>query len=224
MRQWPSILRLSYPSFRTWDLPQMLLSLILRGFRNQQTSDPACPHDHFCEAFSGTGNLTRECLRMGLRGSAFDWVYEAEEHNLCSSKGVRLVLDCISGLCWHGLLWIACECSSFTVLCRAVSCRHEGNGLLGRHITKLRGHRKPIDVCQQPLLLHQLRLASVCSAGAAAEFLLAILRAYLWSFPLHWNCGIQSVPWKLWFSQCQTFVPFHHLEEHSALGVEQAQM
>jgi hypothetical protein len=131
MRQWPSILRLSYPSFRTWDLPQMLLSLILRGFRNQQTSDPACPHDHFCEAYSGTGNLTRECLRMGLRGSAFDWVYEAEEHNLCSSKGVRLVLDCISGLCWHGLLWIACECSSFTVLCRAVSCRHEGNGFLG---------------------------------------------------------------------------------------------
>lgn len=55
MRQWPSILRLSYPSFRTWDLPQMLLSLILRGFRNQQTSDPACPHDHFCEAFLAQG-------------------------------------------------------------------------------------------------------------------------------------------------------------------------
>ena len=65
MRQWPSILRLSYPSFRTWDLPQMLLSLILRGFRNQQF-DTRMPSD----------GAERISLRLGLRGGGTQFVQQ----------------------------------------------------------------------------------------------------------------------------------------------------
>ncbi|CAL1159199.1 unnamed protein product [Cladocopium goreaui] len=130
-RLWPTFLLLSYPLFQTLTLSRMLLSLALRGVRNQmmRTSDDF-PHHDFCEVFAGCGNLTRECLRLGLSGCAFDWVFEPEEHNLCG-KGIRLVLDCIASIRQSGLLWIACECRSFTVLCRAQSARSQINNFIG---------------------------------------------------------------------------------------------
>ena len=88
------------------------------------------PHHDFCEVFAGCGNLTRECLRLGLSGCAFDWEFEPSEHNMCG-KGIRLVLDCISSIRRSGLLWIACECRSFTVLCRAQSGRSQINNFMG---------------------------------------------------------------------------------------------
>lgn len=66
-----------------------------------------------------------------LAGSAFDWVFEPDEHNAASSRGVRVILDSITAVRRYGLLWIACECSSFTVLCRSVSLRSEANDWYG---------------------------------------------------------------------------------------------
>ena len=104
----------------------MLLRLLLRGCLNQAKS--GC--QDFAEAFSGIGNLTRELLRAGYEGSSFDIQFEAS-HDVTHSKGVRLVLDSITCVKQTGLLWIATECSSFVVLCRAISKRSPENQYLG---------------------------------------------------------------------------------------------
>ena len=108
-------------------LEMMLLKLIMRGYRNQMSNSEL---HHFCECFSGVGNLTRELLRAGFKGSAFDSEYTAD-HNLLDSSGFELVLNCLTALRRHALLWLGTPCSSFVVLCRAQSLRNAINSWLG---------------------------------------------------------------------------------------------
>ncbi|CAL1146682.1 unnamed protein product [Cladocopium goreaui] len=87
-------------------LEMMLLKLIMRGYRNQMSNSEL---HHFCECFSGVGNITRELLRAGFKGSAFDSEYTAD-HNLLDSSGFELVLNCLTALRRHALLITDLEC------------------------------------------------------------------------------------------------------------------
>ena len=67
---------------------------------------------HFCECFSRVGHLTRELLRAGFTGSAFDSEYTTD-HNLLEPSGFELVTNCLTALRRHALLWCGTSCSSF---------------------------------------------------------------------------------------------------------------
>ena len=123
---WPGVLRRCYPVMAAMDLTQCLLSLMMRGHRNQ-----ACANLHdFAEIFAGHGNMTKEFLRRGHGGCAFDCRF-TPEHNVLDVKGMRLMLDCVTSIKKKGMLWIATQCSSFVILCRAQSKRSPSNNFLG---------------------------------------------------------------------------------------------
>ena len=126
-QMWPGILHKCFESLRGQNLVMTLVKIIMRGYRNQMTNSNL---HHFCECFAGVGNLTRELLRAGYEGSGFDNVY-SESQNLLESSGLQLVLNCLTSLRCRGLLWLGTPCSSFVVLCRAQSMRHESNSFLG---------------------------------------------------------------------------------------------
>ena len=126
-QMWPGILHKCFESLRGQNLVMTLVKIIMRGYRNQMTNSNL---HHFCECFAGVGNLTRELLRAGYEGSGFDNVY-SESQNLLESSGLQLVLNCLTSLRRRGLLWLGTPCSSFVVLCRAQSMRHESNSFLG---------------------------------------------------------------------------------------------
>lgn len=122
---WPRVLSLCYPVLATRHLVHQLLSLVLRGLRNQ----PSVLHD-FAEIFAGKAWLTYELLAGGFVGSGFDIGFSAA-HNCLDSKGMRLILDCVATVKQFGLVWIACPCSSFTIMCRHQSQRLPENSWLG---------------------------------------------------------------------------------------------
>ena len=123
---WPGVLQRCYPVMAAMDLTQCLLSLMMRGHRNQ-----ACTNLHdFAEIFAGHGNMTKEFLRRGHRGCAF-YCRFTPEHNVLDVKGMRLILDCVTSIRKKGMLWIATQCSSFVILCRAQSKRSPSNNFLG---------------------------------------------------------------------------------------------
>ena len=124
---WPSILRKCFHEMIDDNTVTILVKLIMRGYQNQMNGVNL---QYFCECFSGVGNLTRELLRIGYTGSAFDSCY-MEEHNVLESSGFQLVLNCLTALRHKGLLWLGTPCSSFVVLCRAQSMRDLSNSYLG---------------------------------------------------------------------------------------------
>ena len=129
-RLWPKILHQCFGErVPGQTLAMMLLKLIMRGYRNQNAQGSDDLH-HFTECFSGVCNLTKELLRAGFAGSAFDSSY-TEDHNLLNSFGFELVLNCVTALRRHALLWLGTPCSSFVVLCRAQSLRSSFNSWLG---------------------------------------------------------------------------------------------
>ena len=113
---WPKILALAYPFLNGKCLSECLVLLVLRGRRNQMKHGA---HD-FGEIFAGCANLTKEMIRGGYCGSAIDMIYD-QSQNVLVGKGLRLVLDSISCIKYGGLLWLATKCSSFVVLCRALT-------------------------------------------------------------------------------------------------------
>ena len=123
---WPKILALAYPFLNGKCLSECLVLLVLRGRRNQMKHGA---HD-FGEIFAGCANLTKEMIRGGYCGSAIDMIYD-QSQNVLVGNGLRLVLDSISCIKYGGLLWLATKCSSFVVLCRAVSQRNAENHYLG---------------------------------------------------------------------------------------------
>lgn len=124
---WPAILWVCYPHLANKDLRECLVLMVLRIVHNQRSG--ACMHD-FAEIFSGCANLTLEMLRANFKGCAFDIAY-GEDHNLLTSKGLRMVLDCLGTLKHRALLWLGTKCSSFVVLCRYQSQRYASNQWLG---------------------------------------------------------------------------------------------
>ena len=131
---WPLILQSCFPHemAELSDLKSMMLCLIMRGYRNQQQ---CCHHFDFCEVFAGSGNLTKELLRGGYSGTAFDYCYTSE-HNLLEAKPLALLLNCITSLKKNGLAWLGTPCSSFVVLRRAQSKRCESNQWLGVFVNR----------------------------------------------------------------------------------------
>lgn len=128
-KRWPQILSCCYDeSFHNLSLTRMLAKLIFRGIMNQE--NPGACQD-FIEVFAGQANLTRELLRSGKSGSAFDITFEAHDHNVETSSGLKLILDALTCVCRDGLAWVACECSSFTVMCRHQSQRTHANNFQG---------------------------------------------------------------------------------------------
>ena len=124
---WPTILCRCFRDMIDDSLVTMLVKLIMRGHQNQMN---ATNLHHFCECCAGVGNLTRELLRIGASGSAFDSNY-MDEHNILDSSGLLLVLNAVGARRRKGLLWLGTPCSSFVVLCRAQSMRDASNSWLG---------------------------------------------------------------------------------------------
>ena len=125
---WPRLLHSCYGSLVDNCVATALLKIIMRGHRNQ--ADGNCPLKDFCEVFAGVGHLTRELLRAGFSGTAYDCEFSAA-HDLLQSAGVRLVLDALGCVKRRGLLWLGTPCSSFVVLCRAQSLRTAANSWHG---------------------------------------------------------------------------------------------
>ena len=98
----------------------------MRGLRNQMGTSPF----DFAEVFCGVGNLTREMIRGGFRGSGFDNVHSSL-HDALTGDGLRLIIDAVTSLKRKGLLWLGTPCSSFVVLCRCQSQRSAANQWLG---------------------------------------------------------------------------------------------
>ena len=142
---WPKLLALCYPCLAQKGLTSMLVSLVLRGLRNQRSTDNPCPFD-FLECFSGRGNLTYELLKAGFRGSAYDVIYEEDDHNCLTSKGLRWLLDCLACVKSKGLVWFATRCSSFVIMCRHQSERQEWNNYMGNQA-------RPFVVCGNNLMI-----------------------------------------------------------------------
>lgn len=125
---WPLIIGMVYPVLAEKPLEVMLLVLVMRSIRNQE--DNVLAHLDFVEIFSGAGWLTFGMVKAGYRGAAFDVDYN-DGHNCLSSRGLRLVFAAMSCIKKRGMLWLGTPCSSFTVLCRHQSQRHEENSFMG---------------------------------------------------------------------------------------------
>ena len=124
---WPSILHLCYPALAASNLVRSLVSLIMRGIRNQCSGGQL---HHFAEVFCGAGHLSRELLREGFSGTAFDYMIDSA-HNFLDADGLRCLLDCVTAVRKRGLVWLGTPCSSFVVLCRCQSMRNASNEWLG---------------------------------------------------------------------------------------------
>ena len=125
---WPKLLGMCYPALACKNLVQMLLCLVFRGLRNQGGNGLKLD---FVEIFAGKAWLSHQMLAGGFHGCAFDYVF-SQAHDALTSAGLRLYLDAVS--CVRpkkGLVWLATQCSSFTVLCRHQSQRMPENQFLG---------------------------------------------------------------------------------------------
>lgn len=120
-RIWPCLLDTLYPILK--GVGQLLRKLALvcqRAFAIRFF--PHVKHHHFVEFWRGTGNRTQAPLSSGFDGVGLD-VNCSEDHTCLMSFGVRL---------WMNLLmscvepWMA-PCSSFLVLCLALSQRYGYN-------------------------------------------------------------------------------------------------
>ncbi len=69
-------------------------------------------------------------VRNGIPSAAFDIVFEAG-HNCLEAMGLKLWLDALASTRRRSLNWMGTQCSSFTVLCRAVSGRSPENDYMG---------------------------------------------------------------------------------------------
>ena len=124
---WQGILGLAYPFMKTMSLAHQLQALVGRCLANRNKYSDLM---HFVEYAAGVGNLTRSCLRAGLRGCCFDYIY-TEAHNVLTSAGLRLWLDAQTALIKKGMAWFGTQCSSFTSLCLSVSLRGPENEYQG---------------------------------------------------------------------------------------------
>lgn len=135
---WPDLMKMCYPEFSgsNWSLPAMLTALVDRCCFNRQvhqgqsSSVSSAPLFQFLEFFAGSANLSRELLRNGLEGAAFDVLFRPE-HDALTSSGCRLFADAIVSSAESCLAWFGTKCSSFVTICVAVSQRSSDNLYMG---------------------------------------------------------------------------------------------
>lgn len=130
-RIWPELLQQSYPCLAGGTLVHMICQMVLRSHRNQAEHQGAQGGlQDFMEVFCGKANLTKEMMRGGFHGSAYD-IQNLPDHDVLESGGLRLMLDSLSMIARNGLVWIATQRASFVILCRHQSQRCCENNWLG---------------------------------------------------------------------------------------------
>ena len=135
--RWHSLIGLAVPSLKNKSIVQQLLVLVGRAYtnRNRTSSNDLGPHKFpglldFVEYCPGRGNLSRQLIVRGLRGCSLDFIY-SNEHDMLSSKGLRLFLEATTSCKARALHWWGTKCSSFVALGSSKSLRMESNGWEG---------------------------------------------------------------------------------------------
>lgn len=140
---------------------------------------------------------------------------------MCSSRGVLLLLDCISAVRRRGLLWIACECCSFTVMCRAVSARSEQINYMGDVSRAFVAEGNLLMTVSS--LFYFIGFVSR-GVGAAAQFRPPTLHAYPRRSSILKGYDFQNLPWQFWSSKCQAAVTLFNVVGHHRVGVCEASL
>ncbi len=82
------------------------------------------------EYFAGEGGLTKACCDMGMKSSRWDKSY-SESHDVLTEVGLRTWLNEHAHSALGCLVWLGTQCSSFLLICKAVSMRDKSNDYLG---------------------------------------------------------------------------------------------
>ena len=124
---WPSLIGAAYPTLAAKPLSDQLLSIALLSM-----SERALSRSKFqcVEYFSGCGQITYFTLLQGLRVCQFDKDI-SPAHDCSIPGGLRNWLDALVSIEKGSLVWLGTQCSSFVVLCRAISKRCKENDYWG---------------------------------------------------------------------------------------------
>ena len=128
-RTWQKMLARAFPELAGAGVAATLQTLVVRCWQIRASIAPIAMHD-FIEFCAGDGNLTAECLKLGLHGAALDVLYR-EDHNMITRLGLRTMLDCISETIPGALTWWGTRCSSFVSICKKHHGRSEANEFWG---------------------------------------------------------------------------------------------
>lgn len=126
--QWTAVLHMAYPEFQAVSLKEIVHKLIERTMYNREAHTQSMLD--FVEFFAGNAALSKELLRKQLRGASFDYLY-GSSHDVLTASGLRLYIEALGSLREKGLSWLATQCSSYVVLCRATTMRFPSNDFLG---------------------------------------------------------------------------------------------
>lgn len=127
-RTWTKMLQRAFPELRGHELAQMLQIIVVRCWTLRIFK---CSNLHdFVEFCAGQGNLSRECLLLGMFGATLDIDY-TPDHNMMTAKGLRIMIDCISRSKILALNWWGTKCSSHVPACYFHHQRKEANGFWG---------------------------------------------------------------------------------------------
>ena len=125
---WPLLITTAYPFMRGWLLKDMMLAIIARTLCNRRKGRAWLD---CVEYFAGRGALSREALRQGFQVCALDREISDHHDVLSSSEALRLWFTVLSATRAGALVWHGTPCSSFSIMCRAVSKRTPDNNWLG---------------------------------------------------------------------------------------------
>jgi len=128
-RTWMKMLHKAFPELQgVVELPWVLQQLVVRCWMLRRAKRSYL-HD-FVEFCAGQGNLSRECMHLGLFGATLDVDY-TPDHNMMTPIGLRVMIDCISKSKVAALNWWGTKCSSHVQICYRHHQRKEENGFWG---------------------------------------------------------------------------------------------
>ena len=125
---WPVILGRSFAQLAGLSLTAMLVAIVLRTFQNRGKN--ATKFD-FVEIFAGVGHLSRDMIRAGYKGCAFDINFDPTTQDALQACGLKLFVEAVGLVKRNGLAWLGTQCSSFVILCRHQAQRALDNFFLG---------------------------------------------------------------------------------------------
>ena len=89
------------------------------------------PKFDLVEIFAGVGHLSREMIRAGYKGCAFDINFDPTTQDALQACGLKLFVEAVGLVKGNGLAWLGTQCSSFVILCRRQAQRALDNFFLG---------------------------------------------------------------------------------------------
>ena len=120
----------AYPELEGLELPEVLRMLVVRCWMLRKAlMSQGVLHD-FVEFCAGQGNLSMECLYLRLFGATMDKDY-TPDHNMMTTTGLRVMIDCISKSRVSALNWWGTQCSSHVPACSFHHKRKADNGFWG---------------------------------------------------------------------------------------------